>query len=425
MLHQELLRRESEGNHIKIGMSGAGWMGSGFIAQMKWVPGMKVVVLQDPDVSLAREVCSKAGMDHVVTDNSAKAEDAVRAGKCVITSDYTLAARVEQVDIMTDVTPSPASGAETAYAGIQNGKDVVLINIEADVTVGRALKKLAADKGILYSVSSGDEPGCLMELWDFVQSLGYEPVVIGKGKNNPLHPDATPDTVADSARRAKKDPFQVASYVDGTKTMFEMACAANATGCLPMKRGMVGPKADLKSVSEIFALKEDGGITTAPYSVDFVQGEAMAGGVFITVRIRDERIRSDLEYLKVGKGLYYTFFRPYRLWFLEAPVSFARAHLYRQETLVPLDKPLAEVMTIAKKDLKPGEILDAFGGYTFYGSIDTADKASRLHALPAGLAPGAEVTRALNKGEVITWHDVKLNETMAVVCLRRLQDELK
>jgi predicted homoserine dehydrogenase-like protein len=425
MLHQELLRRESEGNHIKIGMSGAGWMGSGFIAQMKWVPGMKVVVLQDPDVSLAREVCSKAGMDHVVTDNSAKAEDAVRAGKCVITSDYTLAARVEQVDIMTDVTPSPASGAETAYAGIQNGKDVVLINIEADVTVGRVLKKLASDKGILYSVSSGDEPGCLMELWDFVQSLGYEPVVIGKGKNNPLHPDATPDTVADSARRAEKDPFQVASYVDGTKTMFEMACAANATGCLPMKRGMVGPKADLKSVSEIFALKEDGGITTALYSIDFVQGEAMAGGVFITVRIRDERIQSDLEYLKVGKGLYYTFFRPYHLWFLEAPVSFARAHLYRQETLVPLDKPLAEVMTIAKKDLKPGEILDAFGGYTFYGSIDTADKASSLHALPAGLAPGAEVTQALNKGEVITYHDVRLNETMAVVRLRRLQDELK
>jgi predicted homoserine dehydrogenase-like protein len=147
--------------------------------------------------------------------------------------------------------------------------------------------------------------------------------------------------------------------------------------------------------------------------------------VFITVRIRDERIQSDLEYLKVGKGLYYTFFRPYHLWFLEAPVSFARAHLYRQETLVPLNKPLAEVMTIAKRDLKPGEILDAFGGYTFYGSIDTADEASRLHALPAGLAPGAEVTRTLNKGDVITYHDVRLNETMAVVRLRRLQDELK
>lgn len=38
-----------------------------------------------------------------------------------------------------------------------------------------------------------------MELWDFVCALAYEPVVIGKGKNNPLNPAATPGTVRDSA----------------------------------------------------------------------------------------------------------------------------------------------------------------------------------------------------------------------------------
>ena len=42
----------------------------------------------------------------------------------------------------------PASGEETAYAAIQNGKDVVLINIEADVTIGRILKKKAAAAGV-------------------------------------------------------------------------------------------------------------------------------------------------------------------------------------------------------------------------------------------------------------------------------------
>jgi hypothetical protein len=119
---------------------------------------------------------------------------------------------------------------------------------------------------------------------------------------------ATADTVAESARRAGKDPFQVASYVDGTKTMFEMACAANATGCLPMKRGMVGPEATLETVSDIFALEEDGGIVKRPSSshpsltrgattrvetrfpgvVDFVQEPSMSGGVFITVRIQDQ-----------------------------------------------------------------------------------------------------------------------------------------
>ena len=271
MLHEELLQRESTGEFIRIGMSGAGWMGSGFVTQVSRVPGMKVVVLADNDTHRAHEVFIKTGLDSgmiVETDKPEKAEDAIRKGKCVVTPDYTLAAKLDQVDIITDVTPSPLTGAETAYAGIINGKDVVLINIEADVTAGRMLKKLAEEKGVLYSVASGDEPSCLMELWDFVNSLGYEPIVIGKGKNNPLQHDATPDSVAESAGRAKKDPFQVASYVDGTKTMFEMACAANATGCKPMKRGMVGPVADIKSVSQLFALEADGGITTAPYSED-------------------------------------------------------------------------------------------------------------------------------------------------------------
>jgi predicted homoserine dehydrogenase-like protein len=229
--------------------------------------------------------------------------------------------------------------------------------------------------------------------------------------------------VAESARRANKDPYQVASYVDGTKTMFEMTCAANATGCLPMQRGMCGPEATLETVSRVFALEEDGGITRFPGAVDFVQGSAMAGGVFVTVRIGDERIQSDLEYLKVGKGKYYTFFRPYHLWFLEAPISVARAFLYRQKTLVPLDRPVADVMTVAKRDLQAGELLDDFGGFTFYGLMDRAEIARELNALPVGLAPGAKLARPVPQGELIRWEDVLLDESSPVVKLRRLQDE--
>ena len=427
MLRDELLRRQAEGRPIRLGVSGAGWMGSGFVAQVAHVPGMEVIVLADADTRAAREALVATGVDPAsIAEAEAPglAMDALRAGKRVVTGSYTLAAQLEAVDIVTDATPSPATGAETAYACIRHGKDVVLVNIEADVTVGRVLKRLARDAGVLYSVSSGDEPGCLMELYDFVGSLGYEVIVIGKGKNNPLNPVATPDTVADSARRTNKDPFQVASYVDGTKTMFEMTCAANATGCLPMQRGMIGPEATLETVSEVFALQEDGGLTRFPGAVDFVQGSAMAGGVFVTVRVENERIRNDLQYLKVGKGKYFTFFRPYHLWFLEAPISIARAHLYRQVTLAPLDRPVAEVLTVAKRDLKPGERLDDFGGYTFRGVMDRAEVAYDLNALPVGLAPGAEVVQPVPAGQVLTWADVRLDEKSVVVKLRRQQDAL-
>ena len=427
MMQQELLRLEAEGHPIRVGVSGAGWIGSGFVAQVAHVPGMEITVLADTDTRAAWEAFIATGVereDIVEASAPGPAMDALRAGKRVVTGSYALAAQLEAVDIVADITPSPAIGAETAYACIQHGKDVVMVNIEADVTVGRILNKLAREAGVLYTVSSGDEPGCLMELYDFVTSLGYEVIVIGKGKNNPLNSTATPDTVAESARRADKDPFQVASYVDGTKTMFEMTCAANATGCLPMQRGMVGPEATLETVSEIFALEEDGGITKFPGAVDFVQGPSMAGGVFVTVRVEDERIRADLQYLKVGKGKYFTFFRPYHLWFLEAPISVARAHLYRQTTLVPLDRPVAEVMTVAKRALKPGERLDDFGGFMFYGVMDRAEEARALNALPVGLAPGAEVVRPVAAGEIVTWDDVRLDEDSVVVKLRRQQDAL-
>jgi len=427
MISEELARLQAENRPIRVGVSGAGWIGSGFVRQVSLMKGMTVNLLADPDVELARQTFIACGVPSgqiVEAEMPSAAMDALKTGKKVVTASYALAAQLEAVDIVADVTPSPASGAETAYSCILNHKDVVMVNIEADVTVGRILHKLSKDVGILYTVSSGDEPGCLMELWDFVTSLGYEPIVIGKGKNNPLNPQATPDTVAESARRTDKDPFTVASYVDGTKTMFEMTCAANATGCLPQKRGMIGPQADLSTVSKIFSLQADGGLIQSPHTVDFVQGNAMAGGVFVTVRIEDTRVRADLEYLKVGKGYYYTFFRPYHLWFLEAPISVARAYLYRQTTLVPQEIPVAEVMTIAKRDLLAGDKLDTFGGYTFYGLMERAIIVSGLNALPVGLAPGAVMMHPVRAGDIIRWQDVQLDEQQSVVKLRRMQDQL-
>ncbi|GAB4475240.1 MAG: NAD(P)H-dependent oxidoreductase [Anaerolineae bacterium] len=427
MIRRELLRREAEGCPIRVGASAVGWMGSGFVAAMAHVPGMQVSALANANVEEGIAAFTAAGIPRdaiVVAEQPGPAGDAIAAGKRVVTGSPALLARIDALDIVTDCTWSPALGAEVAYACIQHGKDVVLINIEADVTVGRMLNRLAGEAGVLYSVSSGDEPGCLMELYDFVTSLGYEVIAIGKGKNNPLDPYATPDSVAEPARQAAKDPWQVASYVDGTKTMFEMACAANATGCQPVQRGMIGPEATLETVSQVFALQADGGLIPAPGAVDFVQGSAMAGGVFITVRITDTRIQDDLRYLKVGKGAYVTFFRPYHLWFLEAPISIARAHLYGEQWLAPLDQPAAEVMTVAKRDLTPGERLDDFGGYTFYGVIDRAETARSLNALPVGLAPGAGVIKPVARGQIVTWDAVALDESSTVVKLRRQQDAL-
>ncbi len=80
-------------------------------------------------------------------------------------------------------------------------------------------------------------------------------------------------------------------------------------------------------------------------------------------------------------------------------------------------------MTLAKRDLKPGDTLDAFGGYTFHGVMDRAEIVRELGALPVGLAPGAKMVNAVTAGDVVTWDDVKLDENSTVVKLRRQQDK--
>ncbi|NDJ74804.1 MAG: oxidoreductase, partial [Chloroflexi bacterium] len=255
-----------------------------------------------------------------------------------------------------------------------------------------------------------------------VRTLGMEVIALGKGKNSPLDRAATPDAVADAAQRFGMDPFQVAYWNDGSKTMFEMACAANATGCVPARRGMTGPVATRETVSQVFALAEDGGTVPFPGVVDFAQGPGLAGTVFVTVRVPDPAIRAIVQYLPGWNGEYYTFVRPYHLGAIEAPITIARAVLHRQVTLTPFDRPVADVLTVAKRDLQPGDTLDDFGGYTCYGVIDRAKVAREENALPLGLAPGAQVVRAVKAGALITWNDVALDEGSIVIRLRREQD---
>ena len=81
-------------------------------------------------------------------------------------------------------------------------------------------------------------------------------------------------------------------------------------------------------------------------------------------------------------------------------------------------------MTVAKRALQPGDRLDDFGGYTFYGVMDRAEAVQTLHSLPIGLAPGATIIQPVGKGHVVTWAVVALDEASTLVKLRRMQDQL-
>ena len=185
-----------------------------------------------------------------------------------------------------------------------------MMNVEADVTIGSYLKHEAKRLGVVYSLGAGDEPSSCMELINFVTAMGHPIVAAGKGKNNPLNIDATPDQYREEALRRHMNPRMLVEFVDGSKTMVEMVAIANATGLVPDVPGMHGPAALREDLNKVLIPLEDGGVLTTRGVVDYSIGKGVAPGVFVIAEMRHPRIRERMHDLKLGAGPYYTFFRP-------------------------------------------------------------------------------------------------------------------
>lgn len=205
--------------------------------------------------------------------------------------------------------------------------------------------------------------------------------------------------------------------------MIEMAAMANATGFIPDIRGGHGPTAGVNDLPKIYSLKENGGILNKYKIVDYAHG--IAPGVFVIVTTSLPQVHKEMQFLKMGPGPNYVLYRPYHLTSLETPISIAKAYFYNEATIAPMyDKPVAEVITMAKKDLRKGERLDGIGEYTVLGSIDTYEVAKKENLIPIGLINNnAVVKRDIKKGEFISYDMVELDTNTAIYKLRQKQDK--
>jgi predicted homoserine dehydrogenase-like protein len=158
--------------------------------------------------------------------------------------------------------------------------------------------------------------------------------------------------------------------------------------------------------------------------VDYCVGMGVAPGVFVIADMSHPRIRERMEDLKMGHGPYFTFHRPYHLTSLEVPLTCARVVLYGKADMVPLPKPVAEVCAVAKKDLKPGDTLDAIGEYTYRAWIMQVEEARAAKAIPCGLLQGGQVLKPIRKGELLTYDNATPPAGSKIAELRARQDRL-
>ncbi|WP_434578196.1 NAD(P)H-dependent oxidoreductase [Thermoanaerobacterium thermosaccharolyticum] len=423
-INTKLQELERQGKAINLSIVGAGQMGMGMVSQIMLMKGVKPSIVVDIDLDKAFKAYTNAGVkedDIVRVSNISEANKNMENGKFIITDNAEIASKANLIDAVIDATGVPEVGAKLAIDAINNKKHIVMLNVETDVCIGPILKKLADNAGVVYTGSAGDEPGAVKELYDFADALGFDVRVVGKGKNNKVDLDCNPDTVFDEAKRRGVSPHMLTSFKDGTKTMVELACMSNATGFVPDVRGGHGASGQVSDLPKLFTLKEEGGILNKYGVVDYING--VAPGVFVIVSSKLKEVRAEMEYLSMGSGPNYVLYRPYHLASLETPLSAVKAVLDHQPTIVPLNGLVSEVITIAKKDLRKGENLDGIGGYTVYGTVEVANVAKEINAVPIGLInKKAMLKKDVKKGEVITYDMVDLDKSSLVYQLRQLQD---
>jgi predicted homoserine dehydrogenase-like protein len=425
-LEEALHLRHRRGKPVRIGLIGCGQMGTDILVQTSLMQGIIVVAVAATRPENVAAAVRMGGTHHQprIVSSITEARHAIRRGDLAAMTSIDMVCQIPEVDVIIDATGRPNAGAEVATAAIAAGKHMVMMNVEADITIGAWLAVQARRKGVVYTLGAGDEPSSTMELIRFARTLGYGIVAAGKGKNNAFKTDAMPDDYRAEAAARNMNPRMLVEFVDGSKTAVEMTCIGNAAGLSPDVPGMHGPAAPLHELQNYFRPKAEGGILSRKGVVDFSVAKGVAPGVFVVVEAPHPRIIERFDDLHVGKGPYYALTRPFHLTSLEVPLTAAAAVIFGTTEMVSLPVPSGEVGCMTKRDIEPGETLDAIGETCYRGyALERLDAVVK-NVLPIGLAHGALVTQRIPKGTLVTRAAAVPDKQLKIVAVRRLQDAM-
>jgi predicted homoserine dehydrogenase-like protein len=363
-----------------------------------------------------------AGVDprEVLVSNDARLLDAaVLDNRPAVATQPGIAGSLTSIDVIIGATSDIAHSVHEALSAIDQGKHFISMGGEADGAFGCLLAARAEAAGVIYSNADGDQPGVLMRIAEYCATLGFE-VVAAINCKGFMDVSATPDSIADWAARQNTSRRMTCAFTDGTKMNLEQTIVSNATGLVPLRRGMTGVRTDLAHAIGDF---EAAGLLSSRGIVDYTIGGDFGSGVFVIARSEDPQFAQPyLQYLKMGDGPNYLFFRPNHLCHMETPLSAAEAVIYGEPTVRQRRAPVAHTVAVAKRDLCADAVLDGVGGYNQYGEIDTAERAEGL--LPIGLTDGVRITRFVKRGDPISLDCVELDDRSPLTRLWQEQQRL-
>lgn len=446
-IYEELRARAESGNVIRLGMIGFGRFPSTFIVQIDRIPGMQLVGVAEMNLARAQRTCDLVEWPRERYSAKSFEEAAKRGTTCIVENADELF-RSDFIDIIVDATGNPYAGVHHGKMACRYHKDLIMVNIECMAAVGPILNRMAEEAGILISYAYGDQPAKLCSMIDWARTCGFEIEAAGEWRPYTEGDKELPPTDevfrrfgydVEEAHRFGMNPKGYCSFLDNTKGAIEMCVVANAVDLRAPEGGLHYYPAGFADLPSILRPVEVGGRLTRSGVMEVCSPNypdkgvsapvpgAFRAGMYVVMRTDERPMMQDAVvkawYPTDDTKRYSAYMYPVHGIGLELGVSAAVMSLLRKPT--GACKYFAtDVVSIAKKDLSLGEVLDGEGGFCAHGEFFNADESLRLGAVPMGLSGSMKMIRPVKRGQVITWDDVAFDAQNEAIILRREMEAL-
>jgi predicted homoserine dehydrogenase-like protein len=224
------------------------------------------------------------------------------------------------------------------------------------------------------------------------------------------------------------------SFLDGTKSGIEMTAVCNATGLVPQSGGLGFPPATRFELAQVCKPSVEGGTLERKGVTEVVSSlyrdgtdvpHHLAMGTYVVIE-SDSAYAAQcfVEYncLQDKSGKYAALYRPTHLIGLELGISVASVALRREPTGMPACFN-SDVVAVAKRALRKGEILDGEGGFTVWGRQTPAEVSLNEGYLPLGVASDVKLNSDIAEGQPLRWSDAAIDPNATAVRVRREMEE--
>jgi len=459
MIYENLFSRAGD-RPIHAGLIGTGTYGISLLSQTQLIPRLEIPVVCDRDPDTAMQACIQAGISKERTKicgNTKQILHAMGKGQIAIAENYELLMDIP-LEVIVECTGNPEAGARHAESAIKSGKHVAMVNKETDSVIGPILSRLADKAGLSYTPVDGDQPGLLIGLVSWAQSLGLEVVCGGKARPYDFIYDEPAKTVSNGAieitltgnkktalakigegaagrvietrRKALGELPQI-----GEADLCESVVAGNATGLMADIPTMHAPIVRTAEIADVLCPEKEGGILNNRRVIEVVtclrrKDEAgLGGGVFIVFSCKNDptwNFVKEKGLLTNHRGTCGVVYRPYHLLGVETPISILCAGLLNLSTGSLNYKPRLDLIAKTKEDLDAGSIVESGHGHLdnlFEHLVVNRSPIDRDNPVPYYMAVGNQVKVDVPAGSTLTYEMINEPANSRLWDLRRQQDE--